>query len=65
MVGILSAGNVDSPELFIEDDVTSIHGLTSGLTIEVESFLLLKSDALGRVRKWRCFISRSECCQIR
>lgn len=51
VVRILLVGNVDCVERFVGDDVTSIHGFTSGFTVEMESFFLLTSDASGRLQK--------------
>lgn len=55
-VGILPIGNVNSWEHYVGDDVTSIQGFTSSFTVEVSSFIPLKSDASGRFLKMVLFL---------
>lgn len=41
MIGFLSIGNVESPERFIGDEVTSIQGFTLCKTVDRKSFVSL------------------------
>lgn len=47
LVGFLQDSNVESPDDFVDDDVTLIHGLRSGYTDEIASSVLQTSYVLS------------------
>lgn len=48
MVRFLPVKNMEPREFFVVDDFTSIHGLNSGPTVELECFFSGTSDISGR-----------------